>query len=476
MNDEKIELHDYQIEGIEFLIKRKCALLALDMGLGKSATTITACDKIGAKNILVICPAIVRHNWINEFDKFSENHKPIVVYKKKEIAQVSIVSFDFALDHGEELLKTKWDVLVVDESHYLKNPMAKRTKAIIGKNGIVHSAGRVWFLSGTPMGNHVGDLWTTFYTFGVTKLKYADFIKEFCDTSVNPWGGLTIHGSKKNKLKEIGEMLATIMYRKTKDDVMIELPPISYQDIIVEQVDLSVEDLQRDPKCMAYLFPMDKTKELFEKIKKEAELIKSLDEAQSFTTLHGFKLLEGIANSVSTLRVYCGLQKAIQIKEIIEEDLKQNPEKKIVIFAVHLAPISYLRDNLKEFGIRAIYGGTPDGKKQTYITNFMTKPEYRVLVCNIQSAGIGINLTAASDVYMVETAWSPNPNAQAIMRCHRKGQKNKVFVKFVSLANSIDQKITFVLRRKIKEITEVLDYAKKKEDKLTLPKPEGDLL
>lgn len=456
---EDLKLFDYQIEGSEWLQSRN-GLLAYDMGLGKSATAITASDSINAKTILIICPAIVRSNWVNEFNKFSKNNKANVAYKVSEISNVCIVSYDFAMSKIKELSKIEWDCLIIDESHYLKNPTAKRTKAIIGNNGLAHKAKRIWCLSGTPMGNHVAELWTMLFIFGVTKLKYSEFISTYCETAQNPWGGTIIVGNKQNKLQEVGIMLSKIMLRKTKEDVMIQLPPIFYKDMVVPQVELTFDQLQKDSSFLSYFFPFDKSKELFEKLKKDAEMLQHLDESQSFGTINGFKLLEGLANSVATLRVYCGMQKAIRMAEVIHEELENNDYQKIVLFTVHKAAMYILLDKLLPFGAVAVYGATNEPERIRRIEKFQKDPKTRVMVCNIIAAGIGINLTAASQVVMVEMLWSPNPNAQAIMRCHRLGQKESVNVRFVSLENSIDQKVVQILKKKVKDITDVFKFAK----------------
>lgn len=457
---EELKLFDYQREGAEWLKTKKGGLLAYDMGLGKSATAITASDELNAEKILIICPAIVRSNWVNEFNKFSKNNKAVVAYKTKDIGNVIVTSYDFACSKVKELSKVSWDVLIIDESHYLKNPTAKRTKAIIGKNGLTHIAKRTWCLSGTPMGNHVGELWTMLFIFGVTNLKYSEFIDTYCETSLNPWGGKLILGNKPNKLQEVGAMLSKIMLRKTKEDVMIQLPPIFYKDMVVPQVELTFDQLQKDSSLLGYFFPFDKSKELFEKLKKDAEMLQHLDESQSLGTANGFKLLEGLANSVATLRVYCGMQKAIRMADIIHDELTVGYYDKIVLFTVHKAAMYILLDKLLPFGAVSVYGATSEPERIRRIEKFQKDPKTRVMVCNIVAAGIGINLTAASQVVMVEMLWSPNPNAQAIMRCHRLGQKSSVNVRFVSLENSIDQKVVQILKKKVKDITDVFKFAK----------------
>src|SRR6185312_1391438 len=134
------------------------------MGLGKSAQAITAADRLNAKRILIICPAVARVNWEREFAKFSSQNRsfPIILTSKDKITNDSIIiSFDLLTRINPACLG-EFDVLIIDEIHLGKSIKAKRTHAIFGKKGIIHgqnSQCKIWALSGTPAPNHAGELW-----------------------------------------------------------------------------------------------------------------------------------------------------------------------------------------------------------------------------------------------------------------------------------------------------------------------------
>jgi SNF2 family DNA or RNA helicase len=478
---EKIKLYEYQRNAVDWLKAREFGLLSLCMGLGKSAVSITASDELECSKILVICPAILRANWEAEFEKFSKNNRIIAVYNSAMITDMSVVSYEFAAKYFEKL-KRDWDVVICDESHYMKNPATIRAKNILGAKGLVQSAKRIWFLSGTPVPNGPHELWTTLFLFGRTKLKYQQFVNEFCETKPNPWGAPMISGAKIAMIPFIKEMLRPVMYRKTKEDVMLELPPISYHDLIVEPVSLTIDQMEYDEGFFSYMYPQDRTKELLEKLKAEAQFLMALDKHNSIRSIDGMKMLEAMAQSISTLRKYVGIQKAVQVLDLVKNELENRAYKKIVIFAIHKSVIEYLHYHLKKYDALTLYGGTPEKKRQRHISSFQDpKSKYRVLICNVNAGGIGINLTNCTEVLMLETSFTPSVNFQAIKRCHRIGQTNKVRVRFVSLKDSIDQKVVRILKRKVEEIDLLLqgkinEMDSKSEANLKIPKPEEDLL
>jgi SWI/SNF-related matrix-associated actin-dependent regulator 1 of chromatin subfamily A len=129
------------------------------------------------------------------------------------------------------------------------------------------------------------------------------------------------------------------------------------------------------------------------------------------------------------------------------------------VFAVHRDVISILASALRKkfgrFGVVTLFGGTPPRRRQENIDRFQTDPKCRVFIGQVVAAGTAITLTAAHDVLFAEASWNPADNAQAAMRCHRIGQDEPVFVRFVSAAGTIDERIQRVLRRKTETITQL---------------------
>jgi SNF2 family DNA or RNA helicase len=145
------------------------------------------------------------------------------------------------------------------------------------------------------------------------------------------------------------------------------------------------------------------------------------------------------------------------VTELISSELDAGLYKKIVLFCVHRDVIEGLRTSLSKYGVVTLYGGTDPGTKMRNVDKFQTRIKPRVFIGNIAAAGTNITLTAAHHVTFVEQDFVPGNNAQAAMRVHRIGQKDPVTVRFISLNNPMDQKITHILKKKTKELTEIFD-------------------
>lgn len=447
----------YQVDGAKWLTENNYCLLADDMGLGKSRQCVMASTLVEAKKILIICPAIARPNWQNEFNKWSPH--PVnfkICYTLKDSpspSESAIVSFDYAAQNKDSLRMHDWDLLIIDECHFIKSVEAKRTAAIYGTEGIIRKAKRCWALSGTPAPNHAGELWPLLYTFGVTKLKYDSFVKRYCNTYLFQ-RRLQITGTKTSHIPELKLMLDKVMLRRTKSDVNIDLPPLSFGDIVVDGGHV---DLVLNPSFQQYIFPTDRRSILIEKLEEEKKLIMDSINLVKKRESHKpheelLRTFSGIAQSVSTLRRYTGVQKVDPVAEIVKNELESNAYDKIVIFAIHRDVIEGIRLKLSKYHAVTVYGGTNPETRVKNIKKFQTNPKCRVFVGNIGAVGTAINLTVASQVLFVEQDWVPGNNAQAAMRCHRVGQKNPVFVRIVSLTDSIDQKVNLILKKKAKEI------------------------
>ena len=189
-------LFPYQQTGAKFLSDKNLALLADEMGLGKTPQAIAAADLVGAKSVCVICPAIGRINWRREFEKFSNR-----VWTEENLV---ISSFESAHKISKE--KT-FDVLIVDEAHYLKSHTAKRTALIYGKDGLVRRSKRVWALTGTPAPNNASELWTLLFTFGATRLGFDQFVERYC-LFYNSSYGRMITGNNLITLPELQGLLS----------------------------------------------------------------------------------------------------------------------------------------------------------------------------------------------------------------------------------------------------------------------------
>lgn len=438
-----LQLFPYQKEAVTWIKPRKVALLGLEMGLGKTAVVIQAgINELSLRRIVIVCPAIARLSWEREIGIWSNvpDLKIRILEKRSDIPnaddEVIICSFDYVTNNHSNLSDFSPSLLVVDEAHYLKSPESKRTKAVLGKGGIVHRSKKIWFLTGTPMPNHPGELWACLHVFGATKLNYDEFVTKYCDYYVFN-GQKRIIGSKILAMPQLKRVMSEVMLRQKAIEVLKELPITRINPLLIEA------DLDKLTPEVAEQF-------------KELERFLSF-RAGDLNPLQQLSALEAVASSISTLRRYCVMKKLKPVCELIAEELESRAYEKIIIFCVHREAVIDATDKLKKFGAVCIYGETPARTRQEHIDAFQDpNSKVKVLVANIGTAGTNINLTAAHQIVFLEQSFVPGDNAQAIGRAARIGQKNSVNVRIASLANTIDEKVNDILARKTKEILELL--------------------
>lgn len=452
-----MKLYPFQTEGAAFLARKSRAYLADEMGLGKSAQGIAACDLVGAETILVLCPGIVRANWAREFGRFSRRERqvrPMYTGRDEPIeGGVTVCSYDLLTRKAvlEKLTWLKPDVLLLDEAHFLKNRSAKRTKAVLGgkcdgKTGLVAHAEHAWALSGTPAPNTPDEIWPVLRAFGATDLSYWGYIKQYCKTYDNGFG-LKVTGVKNPA--GLRNLLAPIMLRRRKKDVLQDLPELTIAEYNVEAGEVDA-DLWFTGYAVKRAGPTLSQRLSAERAKVEQALAAGEDP---------LKALAGVAGSVSTLRKYLGLAKVPATIELIRDTLRGNSEQ-LVVFAHHRIVLEALFQELDEFRPVLIMGGTPAEKRQHKIDVF-AKPgnKCRLFLGQIAAAGTGVDglQNAASRVLIVEPDWVPAQNAQAIMRVHRNGQKRPVLAQFITLQDSLDEHIIRTIRRKVQNLTQIFD-------------------
>jgi SWI/SNF-related matrix-associated actin-dependent regulator 1 of chromatin subfamily A len=390
---------EYQAVGARWLASMRFALLADDMGLGKSKQAVEAAELIGATKILVICPSVAKVNWKREFERWALTLEGFTVCFGKDDSPTDrcIVSYDYATEHRERLTAIAWDVVINDEAHLVKEPEAKRTKAIYGLKppGIVRFTKRMWDLSGTPAPNgHVGELWVKLFTYGFTKLGYDDFVDRYCRTKATYANGKRlkkIMGNRSSRIPEIKEILSKFMLRRMKADVLKDLPPITYEPYAIEGTPLHhiLADQQEE---VLYKGETDFVKEVMNR--------------------GGSNVLAGIADSVSTLRRINGLRKLDPVCEIIAHELSVGAYDKIILFGIHRDVVQGVEERLREFGSVSIHGGTSDKRRQEAIDGFQNDSAIRVFSGNIQAAGT--NLTSPRP-----PKWASSRNRGFRPRTHR---------------------------------------------------------
>lgn len=469
----------YQELAIDWLSGHLVAILALEMGLGKSLIAIRAADRLGLRKILVICPAVAITNWVREFQMgqtFARTVAGVHNSKDRPGTDVVIVNYDkISRNSVPDLVNRKWDLIICDEGHALKTASASRTKRIYGtlsgpvgnpnQGGLVSLAKNVWILTATPIPNHLGELWTHIRALAPQllplgpngrPLNYWGFVEKYCECRETPFG-MQITGNKKSTLPEIKAMLRSFVLRVKKTEVLPDLPPIRFVTTVIEASDLGSEltELERHPDIV--------------------ELNRTLEAARAAVELReGYRpgspgprpdreergdLLDAMANRpghIATLRRMTSVVKVNPAIELLSAELESGALTKVIVFAVHRETITLLTAGLSSFGAVQLHGGTSASDRQEAIDSFQNDPEVRVFVGQIQACGTAINLTAASDVVFVEASWVPSDNSQAASRAHRIGTQSAVLVRFLALAGSVDELVQDALARKTAAINQIL--------------------
>jgi len=406
-----MQLYPYQQEGVAWLAnpERAHKLLADDLGLGKSAQAITAAVKAGVRAAAIVCPSSLIENW----------HREIKLWSQAAI-KWTVVSYDMAARGA--LDGQTFDLLICDEAHYLKNKAAKRTLAIYGKNGIARRSRRVWLLTGTPTPNNPSELWTHLAALAPDTipartagkpLAFWSFVDRYCKT-VDTGFGVKITGGR--NLGELKERIAPFVLRRRKEDVLTDLPPITFDTLPVAATPppIDAEDYARISRALE----------------------------------RGIDGLAEIAPHIAQLRRLTGLAKVEGVRKWVDYFL-EGSDRKLVIFAYHRDVIAQLSDIP---GSVTVHGGTTD--RQKAIDAFQLG-EARVFIGQITAAGTGLTLTAASDMLFVESSWVPAENEQAAMRIHRISQRSACSVRVAMIPRSLDEQIAEACVRKMLSIREI---------------------
>ena len=404
-----MKLYTHQKQALDWLKSRPKALLALDMGLGK--TCISSVDLIPPA--LVVCPASLKLNWQNELKTWRPELSTQVIRGSKDRfngSDVTIINYDVVSKYHLPNYKT----LIVDEAHYCKNNKAKRTKLVCN---LIKFTPRVRLLTGTPVVNRPIECWTLAHSIGATKLNYFQFGMEYCGGWLTPWNVYDFSGSSRQE--QLVKLLEPVMLRMTKDQC-IDLPAKTYRVISLD-------------------LPVDSRESKFD--------LSHIDKPDSIPF-----------EAISDIRKLNADRKLDQSVTYIKDCLEQT--NKVVVFAHHTHIIEQLMDALAEYKPVHITGSVKNEDRQKAVESFQNNPECRVFIGNIKAAGVGITLTAANHVVFIESPWSPAELQQAADRVHRISQTSNVTIDLLVIAGSIDELILHKVLTKMDVIDHIIKESK----------------
>jgi len=427
------ELYPYQKSGILFLEKRKGrALIADEMGLGKTIQALAwSYMHPELMPVLIICPAVVKYNWENEINKWFPIKKETYIISSRTPgllpkADYYIINYDILFDWVSILKQKNFQIIITDEAHYYKNNNTKRTKAIkiLAKNTSHFIA-----LTGTPITSRPIEFYNLLKILKPNlfpnRFQYA---MRYCNAKHNGYGW---DFSGASHTKELHQMInGILMIRHTKQQVLKQLPEKNWNYIPLE-IDNFQEYKTAEYDLVNWL--------------KHTKSQKAAQKAVNAETLVKITYLRSLAAK--------GKQKNVinWISNFLEDS-----DQKLVVFGIHQELLNTINKKFSNISVK-VNGNINSRKKQDLVDIFQNEPGIKLFIGNIQAAGVGITLTAASNIAFVELPWTPGELEQAENRCHRIGQKNPVMIHYLLAKGTIDQTLAQLLAEKKKVINSVVD-------------------
>ena len=439
--DIKATLRPYQLTGFQWMQTLDelgwGGCLADDMGLGKTLQAITFLHflklKYKGSTHLVICPTSLIYNWENELKKFAPTLKYHIYYGlEREISEahfndydVIITSYGIIRNDVEEFMKFQWHYIILDESQAIKNPEAQTNKAL----QLLKSKNRM-ILSGTPIQNNTFDLFAQFHFINPGLLGNKEFFKtEFA----NPID----KNNDNEKSGQLRRLIFPFMLRRTKEQVATDLPAKTETILWCE--------MGKDQRTVYNDYKNYYRNTLLEKIE-EVGMAKA-----GMYVLEGLLRLRQICDSPQLVKDNeVTTTKSIKIEELLREIEENAGGHKLLVFSQFTEMLHLIEDNLRKEKVSYVYldGSTPAEKRKESVDIFQNQPDVRVFLISLKAGGVGLNLTAADYVYIVDPWWNPAVEQQAIDRTHRIGQTNPIFAYKMICKDTVEEKIVQLQQRK----------------------------
>jgi len=431
------------------------------MGLGKTIQALAWLQLHPEKRpAVILCPAHLKLNWAQEIEQTIGEHS-VQVLSGTDTNQpiwgdIVIINYDIlhnkydtATDsigkkRKKELEYTGWvdflidkkpQVLIIDEAHAIKSNQALRTKAT---KKLAKKVQHVIALTGTPIVNKPIEGFNILQVVDKTVFpNFWKFAQKYCDAKHNGFGWDFNGASNKEELHRI--LTQTVMIRRRKQDVLKDLPS----------------------KIYSYV-PMEITNHK-EYTKAEADFINYIAEKKGQKAAAKAKNAEHLAK-IEALKQLAVKGKMNQAIDWIKNFLETNGQK-LVVFCVHKEMVNTLMDEFGDVAVKVDGSVSAKGRDEA-VKAFQNDPGVKLFVGNIQAAGTGLTLTAASSVAFLELPWTPGELVQAEDRCHRIGQQNSVNVYYLLANGTIEQKIAGLLDNKRSVLDAVIDGKEVEQESL----------
>lgn len=430
-------LRDYQVDSLNWFHTLDYlgfgGILADEMGLGKTIQTISFLLSKDNKKTLIVTPTSLIHNWKSEFEKFAPSLSVGISHglKKDRLKVIkNINDFDVILTtYGslrndiEEYEKLNFDYCIIDEAQNIKNPLASTSDAVKAIN-----AGNKFALTGTPIENNLVELWSIFdfimpgYLYSLTKFN-AVFVKDV------------------EQLENLKRMIKPFILRRTKEQVIKELPPKIEKEFYVE--------MGKTQKNTYGIYVEDIKSRL-----KEKKDVKNKITIFSYLT----KLRQLCLDPSIIVEGYKGKSaKTDTCLEIITDYIEK--DNKILVFSQFTSVLKNIGKRLNKNNINFYYldGATSAKDRITLVDSFNNNKEIKVFLISLKAGGTGLNLTSANTVIHFDPWWNPSVENQASDRAHRIGQKQVVEVIKLIAKGTIEEKIVELQQKKSELIQDMID-------------------
>lgn len=453
-DDLKTELRSYQLSGfswLQFLSEFDLGgILADDMGLGKTVQTIAHIlaekknGKLKNKPFLIVCPTSVVPNWISELQKFApllnatilHGNKRTEQFQKVNKSDVVITSYALLAKDIEELKKYSWRGVVMDEAQYIKNPATKMSQSAC----MLKAEHRIC-LTGTPVENHLGELWSQFHFLNPGMLGSAKRFSELFRVPIERQGNM-------ERQKLLSSRIKPFMIRRTKVEVEKDLPP---KTVILKPTEL--EGAQRD------LYELIRVS-MHKKVRDEIAN-KGLSRSQITILEALLKLRQACCDprlvKIEKARSVNVSAKLDMLTEMLSELVDEG--RKVLLFSQFTSMLDLIEPELVKLRIPfvQIRGDTTD--RTTPVKRFQAG-DVPVFLLSLKAGGTGLNLTAADTVIHYDPWWNPAVEDQATDRAYRIGQDKPVFVYKLIASGTIEERMLELQERKRKIASSIYDPEK----------------
>ena len=417
-------LEPFQWAGVRYLLDARRAFLADEQGLGKTVEALAALEADGAYPAVVVCPASLKLNWERETRRWLPHREVAVVSGRSAVpprADIVILNYEIAAAHREMLALRRPRALVVDESHYCKNPRAKRTQAVRRLAASVARDGLRLALTGTPVLNHAEEL--------IAQLRVLDRLEDF-------GSGAKFSRQFQGELSEQRlhwHLRRRCFVRRLKRDVLPQLPD-KRRTVVPIALDNEREYRLAEEDVIAWL--REQPLELHELDAKVAAALRAQRLAQ-----------------LGTLQRLAARGKLRAALAWVEDFLAS--DEPLVVFARHREVQQALVERFPD--ALHLLGDDSTERREESVRAFQDPAGPHLIVCATRVAAQGITLTRASNVAFLELEWTPAMHDQAEDRCHRIGQHDAVTAWYLLAADTIDETMAKVIERKRGTVAAVTD-------------------